>query len=157
MAKTDLTLGELVAANPAAAKILRRHGLDFCCGGKQSLREACAADGIDPDAVIREIESSSSTDGRDDSKWALRPIAELIQHILDRYHAPLRTEIRRLVELSRQVERVHADKPNRPEGLADLLVDVREAVESHLEKEEKILLPTHPRGPRAAPPTMPVR
>jgi regulator of cell morphogenesis and NO signaling len=47
----------------------------------------------------------------------------------------------RLVELAGQVERAHADKPDRPAGLAELLTEVRAAVESHLAKEEQILFP----------------
>jgi regulator of cell morphogenesis and NO signaling len=74
-------------------------------------------------------------------RWAERPLDELIWHVLDRYHAPLRREIPRLIELSRLVERVHADRPDRPPGLADLLEEVHQAVEGHLAKEEKILFP----------------
>lgn len=136
----ERTLGELVTTNPSAAKVFRRHRLDFCCGGRQSLAEACAASHLDPEAVLREI-GAASAEEREDIRWDQRSVEDLIRHILERYHAPLRKEIPRLVELSRQVERVHADKPDRPEGLADLLEDVREAVESHLNKEEKILFP----------------
>ncbi len=39
------------------------------------------------------------------------------------------------------MEDAHADKPERPAGLADLLTEVRAAVESHLAKEEQILFP----------------
>jgi len=137
---TEQTLGDTVAANPAAAKVFQRHGLDYCCGGKQSLRQACAAGHVDTEAVLREI-AVAGADAKDEARWAERPLAELIEHIIDRYHAPLRTELPRLLELARKVEQVHADKPDRPEGLAELLADVRAAVESHLAKEEQILFP----------------
>lgn len=137
----ELTLRELVKMNPAAANVLRRYGLDIGCRSNMSLSQACIAVGIDPKAVIHEIENLSSKDGYFDNRWVSRPIKELIQHILDRYHAPLRTKVPGLVELSHLLERVHADKPIRPEGLADLLQEVCEAVESHLDKEEKILFP----------------
>ncbi len=140
MMNPNQTLGELVTADPAAAKVLQRHRLDYCCGGKQSLEAACAAARVDADAVLRELAGVEAS-GHDEVRWAQRPIDQLVHHILDRYHAPLRTELLRLVELARQVERAHADKPDRPEGLADLLVDVRAAVESHLAKEEQILFP----------------
>jgi regulator of cell morphogenesis and NO signaling len=140
MASTNRTLGELVALNPAAAEVLHRYHLDFCCGGRQSLEQACAASGLDPEVVLREAEQAT-TDERDDVRWAERSIEELIRHILDRYHAPLKQELPRLIELAGLVERVHAEKPDCPAGLADLLTDVREAVESHLVKEEQILFP----------------
>jgi len=141
MLTTQQTLGELVTAHPAAAKVLQRHKLDYCCGGKQSLVQACAAGGVDPDAVLEEIGTATAGEERDEARWAERPIPELIGHILDRYHAPLRTELPRLYELARLVESTHADKPACPAGLAELLSEVQEAVESHLAKEEKILFP----------------
>jgi regulator of cell morphogenesis and NO signaling len=140
MMSTDRTLGDLVAASPAAAKVLSRYRLDYCCGGKQSLEEACAAGHVDTQAVLGELAAVEARSA-DDVRWTERPIAELIHHILERYHAPLRTEIPRLVELARQVERVHADKPDCPRGLAELLMEVQAAVESHLAKEEQILFP----------------
>jgi regulator of cell morphogenesis and NO signaling len=140
MMNTGQTLGELAAAIPAAARVFHRYGLDFCCGGRQSLEQACAAERLDAEAVLREIEASAASEP-EETRWDRRPIEELIHHILDRYHAPLKTEIPRLVDLARKVEEVHADKPECPAGLADLLAEVRAAVESHLAKEEQILFP----------------
>ncbi|HAK96938.1 MAG TPA: iron-sulfur cluster repair di-iron protein [Planctomycetes bacterium] len=150
MKTTDATLGELVTANPAAIGVFHRFGLDFCCGGRQSLAQACTKSDVDPEIVLREI-GAAAGGAHEDVRWDRRPIEELVRYILDRYHAPLRKEIPRLIELSRRVERVHAGKPECPEGLADLLADVCEAVESHLVKEEKILFPLilSGRGPMA--------
>jgi len=150
MKSTEQTLGDLVTAYPAAAKVLQRYRLDYCCGGKQSLDEACAAENIDPEAVLRDIEVAGAA-GVDVARWDQRPLDELVQHILDRYHAPLRVELPRLVELAGQVERAHADKPHCPSGLADLLTEVKAAVEGHLAKEEQILFPliVAGRGPTA--------
>jgi regulator of cell morphogenesis and NO signaling len=137
---TDQTLGHMVAANPAAAKVFQRYGLDYCCGGKQSLRQACAAGNVDAEAVLREIEVVGAGT-KDEARWAERPLDELIEHIIDRYHAPLRAELPRLIQLARKVEQAHADNADHPEGLAGLLLDVQTAVESHLAKEEQILFP----------------
>ncbi|MBC7351244.1 MAG: iron-sulfur cluster repair protein YtfE [Thermogutta sp.] len=134
------TLGELVTAKPAAAKVFHRYGLDFCCGGNRSLAAACAEAGINAETVAQEIERLAS-DGPDPIGWNTRPLKELVEHILQCYHAPLKEEIPRLIDLARKVEQVHADKPDCPVGLAELLVCVREAVESHLAKEEQILFP----------------
>jgi regulator of cell morphogenesis and NO signaling len=150
MKNTEQSLGDLVTAFPAAAKVLQRYRLDYCCGGQQSLDEACAAENIDPEAVLRDIEVAGAG-AVDVARWDRRPLDELVQHILDRYHAPLRVELPRLIELAGQVERAHADKPRCPSGLADLLTEVKAAVEGHLVKEEQILFPliVAGRGPTA--------
>jgi regulator of cell morphogenesis and NO signaling len=140
MVSTNRTLGDLVAAIPSAAKVMQRHRLDYCCGGQQTLEAACAAGDLDTGTVLRELADAEAS-SKDGGRWAQRPIDELITHILDRYHAPLRQELPRLVELARRVERVHAEKPDCPTGLAELLAEVRAAVDNHLTKEEQILFP----------------
>jgi len=59
MKNTEQTLGDLVTAFPAAAKVFQQYRLDYCCGGKQSLREACTAEEVDVEAVLRDIESQA--------------------------------------------------------------------------------------------------
>jgi regulator of cell morphogenesis and NO signaling len=140
MMNTNRTLGELVKEAPAAAKVLHQHGLDFCCGGGQSFEAACAAEGLKPGEVLREIEALES-DSETDVRWDRQPLGDLIQHILKTYHEPLKVEVPRLVDLAAKVEAVHADKPDCPTGLSKLLADIQLAVESHLAKEEQILFP----------------
>jgi regulator of cell morphogenesis and NO signaling len=74
-------------------------------------------------------------------RWLARPLEELVQHILERYHAPLREELPRLLALAQRVEQVHAGKPGCPVGLSDHLAGMHPFVEAHLRKEEEILFP----------------
>jgi regulator of cell morphogenesis and NO signaling len=140
MIATHHTLGEVVTATPDAAKVFYRYGLDFCCGGKEPLASACASKGLDADTIIDEIEQASATEDTT-VRWDQRPFNEIIQHILDRYHTPLRMELPRLIYLAGKVEDAHAGKPECPQGLRDLLEEIQTAVESHLAKEEQILFP----------------
>jgi regulator of cell morphogenesis and NO signaling len=139
----SLTLADLATTIPAASRVFRRHALDFCCRGRRTLAEACAARSLDPDLVAAEIalEAARSQDEADGARWDLRPTAALVEHILARYHVPLRGELARLLEMAVKVERVHADKAACPHGLAAHLTTVSEEVERHLSKEEQILFP----------------
>jgi len=135
-ALTEQTLGSIARELPGAAAIFRRHGLDYCCGGSQTLRAAAAAAGLDPQTIERELA-------------ALAPVATdvaeeplpLIDHILSRYHETHRRELPELILLSRKVEQRHAEHPQVPKGLAGLLEHVAEAIEEHMQKEERILFP----------------
>ncbi|MGE0709340.1 MAG: iron-sulfur cluster repair protein YtfE [Planctomycetota bacterium] len=149
---TDTTLAELAIHHPTATKVFHRHGLDFCCKGGRSLAEACRSKSLDPEAVLAEIAAEDAPAEHTD--WSERPLDELIDHILTRYHEPLREEVERLLEMARKVERVHGDKPSAPHGLAAHLATMRRDIEGHLEKEERILFPMIRAGQSA---TMPVR
>jgi regulator of cell morphogenesis and NO signaling len=52
----DETLGEMVAKDLRKAQIFKKYGLDFCCGGKKTVKEACAAKGIDVTKVEAELQ-----------------------------------------------------------------------------------------------------
>jgi regulator of cell morphogenesis and NO signaling len=62
-----------------------------------------------------------------------------------------------LIEAARKVERVHANKPGVPAGLADVLATFFADMESHMGKEETILFPLIRRGARGEAVYMPVR
>ena len=54
---SNTTLAEIVDANPGAARILEHHQLDYCCGGRQTLAQACDERRLDPAAIIAAIEA----------------------------------------------------------------------------------------------------
>ncbi|HOX42386.1 MAG TPA: iron-sulfur cluster repair di-iron protein [Myxococcota bacterium] len=136
----DQTLAQLVISNPLAAEVLARRGLDFCCRGSRTLGEACQGAGLEAGDLLAEL-AAAGADRPAGESWAVRPLDELVAHILERYHAPLRQDLPGLVALAETVERVHADKPSCPTGLAAHLARVQAAVEDHLAKEERILFP----------------
>ena len=136
---TSSSLADLATEYPGSWRILHQYQLDFCCGGAQSLEEACGNCGLDAKKVLGEIVNEAGKDAA--VRWDQSTPDQLIDHILTAYHEPLRAELPRLIELAAQVEEVHADKESCPRGLTDHLNLIRQAVESHLWKEENILFP----------------
>ena len=134
------TLAELAVAWAGASRVFLRHGLDFCCKGQRSIAAACAAKGLDPNAVLAELRAAA-TPVPDDERWDDRPTAQLLTHILDQYHAGHRAELPRLVRMAQKVEAVHADKADCPHGLAAHLQHVAHELEQHMQKEELVLFP----------------
>jgi len=51
------SLGEIAVALPGATAVFRRLKLDFCCGGQVRLVDACAAKGLDADALVTELKA----------------------------------------------------------------------------------------------------
>src|SRR5512142_1905204 len=143
MIESSNTLADVALRYPAASRIFRQHKLDFCCGGKRSVADACNDRGIDPSAILLEIESSTAQPNID---WEQRPVPALIEHILVHFHEGHRRELPDLIALAHKVERVHADKPNVPKGLEAHLTAMHKALELHMQKEEQVLFPAIARG-----------
>lgn len=140
-----MPLGELAVLHPGAARVFFHHRLDFCCGGRRPLDQACQERGLDPAAILNEIDASAPLDP-DQPRWDHAPLAALIEHVVGTYHARLRRDLPDLIQMARRVERKHGDKPGCPRGLAAMLEDMHVAVLEHLEKEEQILFPMILRG-----------
>jgi regulator of cell morphogenesis and NO signaling len=134
----DPTLASLVTANPAAARVLERHGLDYCCGGAQRLRDACAARGIDPDQVVAELVAEPEVPA---PEWGAMDPAELVDHIVATHHAYLDGELPRLQALATKVAGVHGDRHPELVRVAELVEALRADLEPHLAKEEQVLFP----------------
>ena len=139
MNTTAQSLAELALTYPSASRIFRLHRLDFCCGGKRSMVDACAQRGLDADALLQEIEADGNRTQALD--WREQPLSKLVDYILVNYHEAHRRELPDLIVLARKVERVHEDKATVPVGLAEHLASMHDALQAHMQKEEQILFP----------------
>lgn len=135
-------IGEIAARHPLATRVFARHGIDFCCGGGAALADACEKRGLAVEAVLAEIRGVLA--GTDDTAdWLSAPLPDLVRHIVEHYHAPLRQELPRLETMARKVAQVHADRdPERrlPAILATVAA-LRIELEDHMAREEGVLFP----------------
>lgn len=147
-------LSDLVIDIPMASEIFRKNRLDFCCGGKQSLKEACDARNVNLNVIVKELETLIANSAVNDMKD--RPLNEITAYIMERYHQDLRRRIPELVALADKVEKVHSDSPDCPRGLTQLLSVVNEELLMHMMKEENVLFPLIDSG-RGSMALMPVK
>ena len=133
----EQAIGQIAVELPGSTAVFRRLKLDFCCGGQISLREAAAQKSLDVAAILAELSQLQ----RSTNLPGITSPAELIDHILARYHEVHRAQLPELIRMARRVEAVHRDNPDVPAGLADTLEAMHEELLSHMEKEETILFP----------------
>lgn len=155
MIDVHATLGQLATAYPASTLVFLRHRLDFCCGGTRRLGDVCREKGLDSAKVAAEIEAESAE--RVSERWDDRPLPDLIEYILTRFHEPLRSDLSSLLEAARRVERVHGKKASCPQGLASLLEQLEAELGQHMAKEEQVLFPAICAGSHGAHVHMPIR
>jgi regulator of cell morphogenesis and NO signaling len=146
------TVAEIAAGVPSSVRTFQRHGIDFCCGGKQPLGSACQAHGVPVAEVVSAIEASAAT-RCDDTDWTREPLHALIDHIVATYHDSLRDELPRLEAMAAKVARVHGAKAPSLTRLEALVGELSAELRAHMGKEETVLFPAIralARGPRGA-------
>ncbi|AJZ87942.1 iron-sulfur cluster repair di-iron protein [Klebsiella michiganensis] len=144
MAYRDQPLGELALTIPRASALFRKLDLDFCCGGKQTLLRAATRKELDLEEIEAQLAALATEPAEKD--WRAAPLAEIIDHIIVRFHDRHREQLPELILQATKVERVHADKPNVPKGLAKYLTMLHQELSSHMMKEEQILFPMIKQG-----------
>ncbi|MBL7858002.1 MAG: iron-sulfur cluster repair di-iron protein [Cyclobacteriaceae bacterium] len=134
------SVADLVLRYPAALQVLKKHHIDFCCGGQHSLEDACAAAGINPDEIFEAIQTSKPEENEvfRVKDWSSSFLADFI---VQNHHTYVRNTIPEIQELLDKVCSLHG-------GDAPELLMIREdfntlAAEllSHMDKEENILFP----------------
>jgi regulator of cell morphogenesis and NO signaling len=149
----EKSLGQLACDIPGATRIFHSFNLDFCCGGQKTLREAALGKQLDPTLIAEALGKLQDSGGATDD-WREVAQAELIAHILARYHQRHRQQLPELIRLARRVEQVHGARSSCPNGLADHLQAMQQELEGHMLKEEQVLFPLLQQGvgQHAAPP-----
>ena len=142
----DLTpetyVAKIATRHPGTIRVFQRHGIDFCCGGKRPLAEACSEHGLQYETLRRELAAEMAGPSPDERNWDEAPLAELADHIVARYHDRLREELPRLAAMADRVLTVHGEKyPDVLPALARTFHGLRSELESHTMKEEQILFP----------------
>lgn len=139
----DTKVGDLVLAWPQALRYLEDQGVDYCCGGHRTLREACEAAGRAPETILAGLKGLDTTASETPAPgvWMQASLASLITHIESTHHATLRTELPRLDTLLEKVLRAHGENHSELDEVFDLFQALASDLMPHLLKEEQILFP----------------
>jgi len=139
----DTTVGALVAAYPLLAQFFEQLGVDYCCGGKQSLAAACGRHGLPVAATIALIQATEVklAAGPAEVDAAAMGLAQLADHIEATHHAYLKAELPRLCEMADRVAAKHGWRDARLPAVHRALADLTVEMVAHMQKEEFILFP----------------
>jgi regulator of cell morphogenesis and NO signaling len=136
------TVGQIVAERAGRARVFEGFGIDYCCGGKRPLGEACSEHGLDAKVVIDAIRTADAEAApTQEEDWSRVPTNELIEHIVGMHHAFLRRELPRLGELAMKTEEAHGERHGELAECRSVLAALHAELESHMLKEEQILFP----------------
>lgn len=141
----NITVAEIVTKYPHTRSLLEEMGIDYCCGGKHSLKEACSKIGLAPLDVMKKLEMAIEkpvSEKTESKNWAKVSLTELVEHIIAAHHKYLKENLPRLKSLSDKVYNAH--KKHHGDMIQELkraLETLRIDIEMHLAKEEQILFP----------------
>src|SRR6478735_6148242 len=106
---SKMTVRDIALASPLSTRVFEEYKIDFCCGGRKGLAEACLIAGADETEVLQKLAAVLDGPAATDHPGKLS-IHDLVNHILDKHHEFTRTEMLRLIGLMEKVLWKHGNK-----------------------------------------------
>jgi regulator of cell morphogenesis and NO signaling len=130
----------VVAADFRAAAVFQQFGIDFCCGGKKSIAQACDARQVPHTEVLTAIQRVCAVPARSPhfSEWEADALADFIVRTHHRY---VRDTMPALLAYTSKLARVHGERHPELLEVAALTENVAAEMTSHMAKEERVLFP----------------
>lgn len=134
------TVRDIALKIPATTRIFEEFKIDYCCGGRKPLEEACRNAGVLADDVIERI--GAALDAKpSEVDWSHSSLSDLIEYIEDKHHVFTRDELQNLEPLVEKVVRVHGDSHPELARVQGLFRNLADDLAPHLQKEETVLFP----------------
>ncbi len=137
----ETIIGELVAQDYRTAEVFKKYGIDFCCNGNRSIRNACENSGHDIDNLMNDllsIQNSSGKQGVDYQSWPLDLMADYIEKKHHRYVEEKTPVLKQYLE---KICRVHGDRHPELYGISERFNITAGELAMHMKKEELMLFP----------------
>jgi len=134
-------LGELVTDDFRIAEVFMHAGIDFCCGGKKTLEQACREKNIDLKLIeeeIRAIEQAPVLSNVNFKEWEPGFLAD---YIINTHHKYVLKTLPELVYYTKKIASVHGQHHPELIEVAKLFEEISKELQQHLQKEEEVLFP----------------
>ena len=135
------TLGQIAAKDLRKVEIFKKYGLDFCCGGKQTVKEACAKKGLDLARIESElfmVDENPVTRPLPYNDWTPDFLCDFIVNTHHRYVSKTLPD---LLGYANKVSNAHGDRHPELLRINQLVQEINAEMTAHMMKEEKILFP----------------
>lgn len=135
------TVREIAQAQPSSVRVFEDFGIEYCCGGRKPLAEACAAKDVDVEKVIAALEIASRNENAQMKDWTREPLATLTEHIVRTNHAYCKKELPRLSGLAAKVVNAHGGTNPELVLIQSKLAQLADELTNHLAEEEIVVFP----------------
>ena len=133
-------VGDVVASDFRTAAVFQQFGIDFCCGGRRSIADACRGAGVEQEAILHALEALRPEEAAKDdiASW---PLDRLIAHILETHHVYMRESIPVISRYLEKLVSVHGARHPELNRIENAFGQMGRDLGPHLMKEEHVLFP----------------
>lgn len=138
---SETKVRDIALSSSPNRQILEQARVDFCCGGGQSLHDACAHASVPAEEVLQRLRENAANAIPGEKDWQSAPLADITRHIRDKHHRYVRQAIPRVRALLEKVAAKHGENHRELAPISALFQEVGREMIQHMQKEEQILFP----------------
>ncbi|HPR86081.1 MAG TPA: iron-sulfur cluster repair di-iron protein [Prolixibacteraceae bacterium] len=138
---SDKMLGDIVADDFRTAEVFKNAGIDFCCGGKKTLKQACEEKALNLEVIVQQIVEQQTLPISNAQNFKDWPLDFLCDYIVNFHHKYVFKTLPELVFYTRKIADVHGDNHPELQEVANLFGQINSELLQHLRNEEEILFP----------------
>jgi len=137
----NMKVGDIVTEDFRAAEIFKREGIDFCCGGNQSLEQAAKEKNLNIAEIeykLNNLDEVVSNRQLNYNDWNLDFLCD---YIVNEYHNKVYKLLPQLTEYLNKLVQVHGANHPELKEIADLFALVNTELPIHQRQEEEVFFP----------------
>jgi regulator of cell morphogenesis and NO signaling len=135
-------VGEIAAKDIRKAEIFKKYGIDFCCGGKKSLKQACAEAQVDMAVIEAELNDVHTIEIKtpviDFTRWEAGFLSD---YIYNQHHLYFYQERPIISDLMDKVVNHHGEHFPILFQVENIYRQLEQELAGHFIKEERVLFP----------------
>jgi regulator of cell morphogenesis and NO signaling len=136
------TITEIVKADYRTADVFRKHGIEFCCGGRRPLEQVCEEQGVDTEKLQQELEQATKKvylpNNLNFNDWS---IEFLVDYIINIHHEYLKKSVHPAQEYLARFSDGHSKKFPYVIELAATFDNLVKEILPEIAEEEDIIFP----------------
>lgn len=137
----NMKVGDIVTEDFRAAEIFKREGIDFCCGGNQSLEQAAKEKNLNIAEIeykLNNLDEVVSNRQLNYNDWNLDFLCD---YIVNEYHNKVYKLLPQLMTYLNKLVQVHGANHPELKEIADLFLLVKTELPIHQRQEEEVFFP----------------
>lgn len=138
---THQTVREIAIEHPESVPVFESLGIDYCCGGKRSLQDACERAKVPLDRALDLLSKAEAPSHAATGNWTEASVQVLTRHIVEQHHGYIRREAPRIASLAEKVVARHGAGHSELASIRELFGAMADELFAHMMKEENVLFP----------------
>ncbi len=137
--ENEETLGEIAVKDLRKAEVFKKYGIDFCCGGKKTVRQVCDEKDLDfkkIDQELQQIDKAPVTRGVPYDDWAIDFLSD---YIVNTHHSYVKKSLPDLLAYTKKITQVHGHSHPELAEVFQLTNSIAIEMSHHMGEEEEVV------------------